>query len=181
MPDLSELFLYNGELKLEFIVWPIFIGICIAAFVTVFVRVKLGEVVRAIFSAGAVSPETAKTLEELGVANKFFVRSALRGRSALRRVVDATDGTEIAPDENGEGGGLKVLSLDEAVDLDKCRFFIVDKNIERAEGIYDNTNSTLLSAGLTVIIAFAVAALSMVIIPNLQQMLDNMLENLKNK
>ena len=181
MPDLSELFLYNGELKLEFIVWPIFIGICIAAFVTVFVRVKLGAVVRAIFEAGAISPDTAKTLEELGVANIFFVRTALRGRSALRRVIDATDGTEILPDENGEGGGFKVLGLTETVDLDACKFFIADANRERAESLYDSTNSTLLTAGLTVIIAFAVAALSMVIIPNLQQMLENMLENIKNK
>ena len=180
MPDLSELFLYNGELKLEFIVWPIFIGICIAAFATVFVRVKHGEVVRAIIEAGAISAETAKSLEELGVANKFFVRSALRGRSALRRVVDATDGMTVETDEEGRGV-LRVLSIGEAVDLDGCKFFITDANKDRAESLYDNTNSTLLTAGITVIVAFAVAAISMVIIPNLQQMLENMLENMRNK
>ena len=180
MPDLSELFLYNGELKLEFIVWPIFLGICIGAFITVFVRVKLGEVVRAIFEKGAISPDTALTLEELGVAKRFFVRSALRGRSALRRVVDVTDGTDVMG-ENGEIIGLRVLGLNEAPDLDSCRFFITDANRERAESIYDNTNSTLLSAIITVLAAFVVAAVSMVIIPNLVQMLENMLENIGSK
>ena len=180
MPDLSELFLYNGELKLEFIVWPIFLGICIGAFITVFVRVKLGEVVRAIIEKGAVSPDTALTLEELGMAKKFFVRSSLRGRSALRRVVQATDGTAVT-NEDGEPAGLRVLALNEAPDLDKCRFFISDENRERATSIYDNTNSTLLSAGITVLVAFVVAAVSMVIIPNLMQMLENMLENIGSK
>ena len=180
MPDLSELFLYNGELKLEFIVWPIFLGICIGAFITVFVRVKLGEVVRAILEKGAISPETALTLEELGVAKRFFVRSALRGRSALRRVVDSTDGAEVM-DENGEKIGLRVLGLNEAPDLNRCRFFITDANRERAESIYDNTNSTLVSAFITVLVAFVVAAVSMVIIPNLMQMLENMLENIGSK
>ena len=178
MPDLSELFLYNGELKLEFIVWPIFIGICIAAFVTVFVRVKHGEVVRAIFEAGAISADTAKTLEELGMANKFFVRSALRGKSALRRVIDVTDGLS---EDGGSGGALRVLAIGEEVDLDEFRFFIKDENKDRAESLYDNTNSNLLTAGITVLVAFVVAVLSMIIIPNLQQMLENMLENIKNK
>lgn len=180
MPDLSELFLYNGEIRLEFIVWPIFLGICIGAFITVFVRVKLGEVVRAILEKGAVSPETALTLEELGVAKRFFVRSALRGRSALRRVVEATDGSA-AVDENGESAGLRVLGINEAPDLDNCRFFIADANRERAESIYDNTNSTLLSAIVTVLVAFVVAAVSMIIIPNLMQMLENMMENIGSK
>lgn len=180
MPDLSELFLYNGEMKLEFIVWPIFLGICVGAFITVFVRVKLGEVVRAIIEKGAVSPETALTLDELGMSKKFFVRSALRGRSALRRVVEATDGTAVS-DENGESVGLRVLEINEEPNLDECRFFITDANRERAESIYDNTNSTLLSAVVTVLVAFVVAAVSMVIIPNLMQMLENMLENIKTK
>lgn len=180
MPDLSELFLYNGEMKLEFIVWPIFLGICVGAFITVFVRVKLGEVVRAIIEKGAVSPETALTLDELGMSKKFFVRAALRGRSALRRVVEATDGSTVT-DENGEPAGLRVLEINEAPDLDRCRFFIADSDRERAESIYDNTNSTLLSAIITVLVAFVVAAISMVIIPNLMQMLENMLENINSK
>ena len=180
MPDLSELFLYDGEMKLEFIVWPIFLGICIGAFITVFVRVKLGEVVRAIIEKGAISPETALTLEELGLSRRFFIRSALRGRSALRRVVEATDGT-VAVAENGEPAGLRILGINEAPNLDSCRFFITDANRERAESIYDNTNSTLLSAIITVLVAFVVAALSMIIIPNLMQMLENMLENIGSK
>ena len=180
MPDLSELFLYDGELKLEFIVWPIFLGICIGAFITVFVRVKLGEVVRAIIEKGAISPETALTLEELGLSRRFFIRSALRGRSALRRVVEATDGT-VAVAENGEPAGLRILGINEAPNLDSCRFFITDANRERAESIYDNTNSTLLSAIITVLVAFVVAAISMIIIPNLMQMLENMLENIGSK
>lgn len=180
MPDLSELFLYDGEMKLEFIVWPIFLGICIGAFITVFVRVKLGEVVRAIIEKGAISPETALTLEELGLSKRFFIRSALRGRSALRRVVEATDGT-VAVAENGEPAGLRILGINEAPNLDSCRFFITDANRERAESIYDNTNSTLLSAIITVLVAFVVAAISMIIIPNLMQMLENMLENIGSK
>ena len=180
MPDLSQIFLYDGEMKLGFIVWPIFIGICIGAFITVFVRVKLGEVVRALIAKGAVSPETALTLSELGLEKRFFIRSALRGKSALRRVVEATDGS-VTVNENGEECGMRVLAINEAPDFDKCRFFVSEKNKERAESLYDNTNSTLLSAIITVVVALIVAAVSMVIIPDLIQMGENMVENFKSK
>lgn len=179
MPDFSELFLYDGELKLAFIVWPIFFGVCIAAFITVYIRVKLGVVVRAILEKGAISPETALTLEELGVAKRFCVRSALRGRSVLRRVVSATNG-ETVTDENGEPAGLYVLKINEAPNLDECRFFISDENKERAESLYDNTHSTLLTAIITVLVAFVVAAISMFAVPEIIELFSESWEELKN-
>jgi len=198
MPDLSELFIYSGETRLEFIVWPLFLGVCIGAFITVFIRMKLGEVVRAILEKGARSSESALTLAELGVENKFFVRAALRGKSALRRLIDAVgveagsegvdkkaeSAEQTEAEENTDAvsaSGTGVLSLESHPDLNKCRFFISDENRDKAESLYNNTNSTVISAVLTVLVAFVVACLSMLLIPNLIQMADNMLENFKNK
>ena len=179
MPNLSELFMYNGEWRLEFIVWPLFLGICVAAFLTVFIRSKLGVVVRAIIAKGAISPDTALTLKELGVENKFFVRAALRGRSALRRVVDAV-GCEAGAGDNEPIGNMP-LAYDAHPDLDKCRFYIADANRDRAESLYDDTNSTLISAIITVLVALVVACLSMWLVPDLIRMAENMVEGFKEK
>ncbi|MBQ9116822.1 MAG: hypothetical protein IJY04_07335 [Clostridia bacterium] len=180
MPNLSELFLYNGEIRLEFIIWPIFLGVCIGAFITVFVRVKLGEVVRAIFAKGACSPETACTLEELGVSNRFFIRASLRGKSALRRVVSAVDCSR-ATGADAENVPLSPIDINEKLDLDTCRFYISDEHRERAESLYDDTNSTVLSAVIAVLLALVIAAVSMFLVPVLMDMFDGMVDSFRGK
>ncbi|MBR2460355.1 MAG: hypothetical protein IKB34_03915 [Clostridia bacterium] len=168
MPNLSDLFYYNGEMRLEFIVWPIFLGICIGAFITVFVRVAMGKVVRAIFSKGACSPETACTLRELGVEKSFFIKSALRGKSVLRRVISAVNVDEVT----GEIG--EPIDINGKPDLEKSRFYIAEESRDRAGSLYDDTNSTVISALVTVLLGFVVAVAAMYIIPWLLDMIDRL-------
>lgn len=182
MPDLSKLFMYTGETQLEFIVWPLFIGICLGAFATVFIRVKLGELIRALIAKGACSPETAQSLEDLGLKNKFFIRNALKKRSSLRHVVSiAHKSSATAAGDNEETQETAVDTDPNAkIDVDSYNYYISDENRTRAEAVYDNTGSTIAVAFLTVILALAVAILSMYLIPNLIQMLENMIENIRN-
>lgn len=184
MPDLSKLFMYTGELQLEFIVWPIFIGICLGAFATVFIRVKLGELVRALITNGACSPETAQSLEALGLQSKFFIRNALKKHSSLRNVVSIAPKNTLTPISSSvtEETPEAAISVDQnaKIDVDGYIYYISDENRTRAEAIYDSTGSTIAVAFLTVILALAVAALSMYIIPNLIQMLENLIENIRN-
>lgn len=199
MPDLSKFLTYSGETELDLIVWPLFLGICIGAFAIVFIRVKLGELVRALLSRGACSPETACTLEQLGLKNKRIIRSALRKRSSLRKVISITPidpaqlADQTAPTAEPTETSAEATSApfdpatlvteeqrDQAIDVDSYRYYISEKNKERASSTYDNTGSTVAIALLTVVLALAVAALSMVLIPALMQMFENMVEGFRS-
>ncbi len=192
MPDLSKFLTYSGETELELIIWPLFLGICIGAFAIVFIRVKLGELVRALLSRGACSPDTACTLEQLGLERKAIIRNALKKRSSLRKVVSAvpiesieapetatSDETLSEPDSDTSTRDQVTddqVIRDQVIDVDKYRFYISEQSRERASSTYDSTGSTVAVAILTVVVALAVAALSMILIPNLIQMFENMLD-----
>lgn len=211
--NISELFTYTGDTQLEFIVWPIFIGICIAAFAIVFIRSKLGELVRELIARGASSPETALSLEELGFENKRYLTQELRKSSSFRKVVTAikkedaeqakltaesaveasdaqqteseteAESREESSAENNSFDAASLIAEDQkhaSINVSEYKFYIRPENLERAETVYNNTGSTILTAVITVVLALIVAALSMWLIPNLIQMLENMLDLFKS-
>lgn len=211
--NISELFTYTGDTQLEFIVWPIFIGICIAAFAIVFIRSKLGELVRELIARGASSPETALSLEELGFENKRYLTQELRKSSSFRKVVTAIkkedaeraklkaeteaeasnaqqteseSGAESREESNTANSSFDAASLiaedqkHTSINVSEYKFYIRPENLERAETVYNNTGSTIFTAVITVVLALIVAALSMWLIPNLIQMLENMLDLFKS-
>ena len=231
MIDLSELLVYTGSTPLELVIWPLFIGICIGAFLAVFIRVRLGALVRALIEKGAYSPDTAKTLAELGFNRNFFVKNALRTSSSFRKTVRAvnaeqtsfseqtdiseqtkpSDTTESEPSENSnlsakndnltatinqsatvlENNGesdadspafsaeelANVSTKLEKIDVDRCSFYIPAEALDRARTTYDNTGSTVAFAFLTMLVFLIVAGVSMMIIPTMLEMLDELINS----
>ena len=74
-------------LSVRLIIFGLCVGMALAGFGAVFNKRVLGDVVRKILAAEALSPESAKTLEELGYENNAFVRLAVKKSTSLRRVV----------------------------------------------------------------------------------------------
>ncbi len=82
------------------IVLGLCVGISIAAFAAAFNKRVLGGVVRKILAAEATSPESAKTLEELGLENKFIARYAVTKSTSVRRVVKCCEEQEFVSEQN---------------------------------------------------------------------------------
>ena len=83
----------GGTLKdaIELVVWALYAGFLIATASAMFRRRVPGAVVRALDKAEAWTPDTAKTLAELGIKPTFFIRRALRPGTAVRHHVRAVD------------------------------------------------------------------------------------------
>ena len=75
-------------LSRRMIIIGLFIGIAISGFAAVFNKRVLGAFVRCLLKEECLSPESAKTLDELGFGTNIFIRIAMRsGGVNLRRVV----------------------------------------------------------------------------------------------
>ena len=68
------------------IIVALFIGVIIGAISSMFNRRVLGDFVRALTSGGCRTPESAKTLAELGFLKNTAVRASLRAGGVLRAV-----------------------------------------------------------------------------------------------
>ena len=75
-------------LSIRMIIIGLFIGIAISGFAAVFNKRVLGAFVRCLLKNECFTPDSAKTLDELGFGANIFVRIAMRsGGVNLRRVV----------------------------------------------------------------------------------------------
>ena len=75
-------------LSIRMIIIGLFIGIAISGFAAVFNKRVLGSFVRCLLKHECLSPDSAKTLDELGFGTNLFIRIAMRSSGVnLRRVV----------------------------------------------------------------------------------------------
>lgn len=74
-------------LSVRLIVIGLFVGIALAGFGSVFNKRVLGDFVRKLLGEECLDGERAKTLEELGFAQNFFIRYSVARGVNLRRVV----------------------------------------------------------------------------------------------
>ncbi|MBR5313806.1 MAG: hypothetical protein IKU45_00140 [Clostridia bacterium] len=91
LPDFSFLSEYKG-LSLTLILVSFLIGITLASVAMIYHQTFLGGIIRKIIEKGALSPEKALTLDELGYNSKnIFVKFALRENSTFRKHVKSPE------------------------------------------------------------------------------------------
>ena len=92
--SLSDLLIYSGSIPTELILWSFYIAIVIGSIVMYLTKVKFGKIVYALLEKGAVSPETALTLEEIGIKPSFFILFNLKNHLNYKDLLVAitTDG-----------------------------------------------------------------------------------------
>ena len=151
----------NPITTLNIIIWSLYIGFIIGIIITVYNRFVLGSLIRRLIEKGAYSEGGAITVAEAGCANPF-VKFALRQSGTLRRIVYMVGDT---PEELCQKN------------VSSGKFYIPDENIHRAEVIYGNSGTSLLSIVLSVLAFLVVVLISFFVIPNLIQMLTNFISD----
>ncbi len=150
----SSLWTDTGS-SLEKVIWAIFIGIVIAAFVLWYQKNYLGRVARWLYKREIDSPEKSVTLAEMGL-DSFFIRRELKNRySALRKVVYCTKEAERLKNE----------------DFADARFYIPAEQRNRAYFKYRGNNTTLPVVIITVVLMFIMANLCIEYIPEILELL----------
>lgn len=150
----------NNATTVDFIAVSVFIA---ATLSTVFVYLNknvVGKVVRALIAREANSPESALTLSELGLHKNLLVRSALKGKNGLRKLVnEAGDRIVMLPD------GSSYSERDKKLDLASARFYIREENRIRAELRYSTKGSDIFMLIISIIVYFGIAWLIVILVP----------------
>lgn len=147
--------------SLRNIILAMCIGIIFAALCTMYQRYIPGSFIRAILRAEANTPETAKSLAELGFEKNIFVRMELRRGTLLLKHLSFI--------ENAEDGEEKKRPSESA------RFYIPEELKYRSELRYETKGSGPVQFILTVVLTFGIAILLIKVIPLLLSFVDAIL------
>ena len=174
----------SGSLvTLQKVVLGICIGIIVAAAMACYDKNRLGAFVRTIVREQALWPDKAQTLYDLGFARNSAVKASLRSPNKLGKIVrcvekDAYDAQVAAAREayvvehgNDEGFFMPQYRLD----FDNDHFYIPDEEHYRAEVRFDNQGSGWRAFILVCIVAVIAAALICFLLPDMIQLVDNMI------
>lgn len=159
------------------------LGIVIAAAMVAHMRNGLGDFVRKLLKAGAVSPESAKTLEELESFRHTAVRRDLARGSVLRMVVRCKEeeAWEQAHAEQAESGAdvsapkKKELKSGYRINFLTDHFYIPEDLRYRAEVRFERAGSGWLLVPVAAVLALITAALLCWLLPDVLQLADNLI------
>ncbi|MBE6679793.1 MAG: hypothetical protein E7598_04640 [Ruminococcaceae bacterium] len=151
---------YDAQRFMPYLVIGLCIGIFAAVCIMYYNHEYLGRVVRKLYKAGAFSPETAKSLTEMG-CNKYLIRKNLMRDTVLSKYVKPT--SEI----NSEKDAYEALYY-----IPEDDKYIADKRFKKVKG-----------GMLTVIITFFICLFGcfslMFLIPQILQFADNLISVIK--
>ncbi len=164
----------------------LFVGAIIGSVASLFNKRVLGDFVRAVISEGCSSPESAKTLGELGFLKNSAVRSSLRSSGMLGRVVRCVEEDRYEAEQAELRGILELRAAEDggAVEpyralpykrnLNTAHFYIPAEKSDAAELRFSKkgTNPVVLVIGIIASLLLMWVVLR--ILPDLLQMLDNL-------
>ena len=88
--NLAKLFT-GSDTSVASIVWPLIFGAFISVIISVINKKNVGKLVKKLIEAKASTPDSAKTLEELGLSKNSYLRYATRPTSTLMNIISITD------------------------------------------------------------------------------------------
>ena len=137
--------------KPEFYVWAFCIGFNVAMILRFILKGVESKLITRLFERGALSADTAVTVDSLGIRGKALIRFLLRDKGTLRKTVALANDTRVA-DKKG-----KMPEIDFATAL----FYINEEQINRAESLKKGAIKWYLlpifcaaSVGLTLFVNF---------------------------
>ena len=168
---------------LQKVVLGLFIGIIIAAAIACYDKTRLGAFVRKIVSEQCLWPNKAQTLGELGFLRNGGVKASLRSPNKLGRVVKCVEKeayeAQVELDrqayvaEHGSEEGF--FRPDYRLNFETDHFYIPDEEHYRAEVRFDEKGSGWRAFLLVVILSVVGAAFVCFLLPDMLQLVDNMI------
>ena len=175
---------YASEMKMICsLILGLCIGIIIAAFLSLFTKRTLGDFVRRVIEREALSPETAKTLDELDYFDKLIIRRAVAKSVSLRRVLRCREEEEFYAEQKikreehakkrAEDRKIgKFKEVEYKIDPDRDHFFIPEDIKYTAEIKFDKKGATLRAAIATSVIVVIAFFAIMLALPEVLEFLD---------
>ena len=156
------------------------IGIIIASAMSVHTKRGLGGFVRKLISEECHSPESAKTLLELGYFQSFSVRRELKKGVSLGKLIICKEQEDLQKNSfNSETNEQKEEKSSFAesfeIDFSTCHFYIPEDLRYRAEIRFEKKGSTWKSFLITLILTVISASILCLFLPDLFRFADNLI------
>ena len=177
-------------LSLRIIILGLCIGLSLAAFASVFNKRVLGKLVRKLIKQEALSPESAKSLYELGYAKSLVLHLAVKKSTALRRVVKCREEEEFYSQQR-----VKREEYEKTRETDKSlpRFkekeykmdsysdsFYIPENMKYTADIkFEKKGSTWIGAIIFSVVMFFVFLAIIVFLPQILSLLNDFVGTFK--
>lgn len=175
-------------INLRNVILGICAGIIIASLVAAYDKNTLGKFVRKIIKEECLWPEKAKTLAELGFEKNYFVKASLkRGGGILGKVVKCVEReaheeeTRIMLQQYVEKTGSEegFVPIKYEINVNEGHFYIPDEEHYAADIRFDNKGSGWRAFLLVLIVTVIIAILVCFLLPDMIQLVDNMIDILK--
>ena len=179
----------NTAATAQAVILSLAVAVILVSFLNYYTRVYLGRVVRKLIKEEAHSPESAKTLMELGFFRSSLVRRELSKGISLRRLIRCVEEEEFLAEQTENAAAkegekpekTQHVSANSAkekafrMDFLTARFYIPQELRYRASVRYERKGSGLLALVLVILGALVFSALACRLLPDLLQLLDNIL------
>lgn len=171
--------------NLRNIIFGLILGIIFASYLVIFNKRVYGEFVRSLIGENCSSPQTAKTLAELGYMKNSAVRSAIKTGHEYRGIVRCPEAEEYyAAREQARGeyearvaaSGERApafSSLEFKYDFTTARFYIPEDKHFTASERFEKKGTSVLSAIAITVISLVMFFLIIKFLPDIMQFLDN--------
>ncbi len=169
---------------MQSIILGIFAGIILAAAFACYDKNRLGAFVRAIIRNQALWKEKAMTIHELGFAKNGSVKASLRSRNKLGRVVHCVEKEQYEAEVEAartayieaNGDDKDFYMPDYRINFDSDHFYIPDEEHYAVDLRYENQGSGWRAFLLVVLVSVIGAALLCFLLPDMLQLVDNMID-----
>lgn len=137
------------------------LGILLAALAAFYTKNVPGAIVRSILRAEALSPETAKTLEDLALDKNFFYRYELRHNVTLKKLILSVETAEHT--ESGE-------------EYTEIRYYIPEEKKYHAETRFEKRGSGPIGLLLAIVLTIVGTVLVMRLVPVILNVIDKFIK-----
>ena len=134
----------------QLVVWGLAIGFFLAALFSLYQRFVVGAPIRALLRLLALSPESAKTEEELGIGGNVLLHRALTKNTSVQKLIKKTEG-------------------------EPCGYYIPEELKYRAELRYEKKGNPFLQIVLAALLSVVIGVAFIKLIPLFLSMIDAIL------
>ena len=174
----------GGIVTLQRIVLGLFGGVILAAIFACYDKNRLGAFVRKLVKEQCLWPDKAQTLYELGFLRNGGVKASLCSPNKLGKIVHCVEKEAYEKQvEEARAAFVEKHGSDKdfympayRIDFESDHFYIPDEEHYRAEVRYEETGSGWRAMILVIIASIIGAALVCFLLPDMLQLVDNMLD-----
>ncbi len=164
----------NGFISAQTIILIALVALAVSVVAFYTTKMAYGQLVKKLIDKNCLSKEGAKSFPELNIADKIFLRFAIKHSTALRRVILCVEEEEYLADTDAKSSEYakmreenpnlpkSFVPKDFKIDPDKHRFYIPEDRKWAAESQFEFKKNTVLTlillsvAFLAVIVCFVI-------------------------